>query len=59
MLIDHLLRIKNIISTAHALATRKADRVTITHLEVAITASEDFESDFRGVGEVGNMGSYV
>jgi hypothetical protein len=59
MLIDHLLQIKNIVSTAHALATRKGDRGTITHLEVAITAGEDLESDFRGVGQVGNMGSYV
>ncbi|KAI9695805.1 MAG: hypothetical protein M1836_006071 [Candelina mexicana] len=52
-------QIKNIISTAHALATRKGIRVTIAHLEVAITAGEDFEGDFKGAGQVDNMGSYV
>jgi hypothetical protein len=49
MLIDHLLQIKNIISTAHTLASRKGYRVTITYLEVANTAGEDFQSDLRGV----------
>ncbi len=59
ILIDLLLQIKNIVSTAHALASRKAIRVTIALLEVAIAAGDDFECDFRGAGQVGNMGSYV
>ncbi|KAL9629107.1 MAG: hypothetical protein Q9164_007019, partial [Protoblastenia rupestris] len=49
--------IKNIVSTAHALATRKGTRVTIAHLEVAIAAGEDFECDFKGAGQVGNRSS--
>jgi len=49
---DRVLQIKNIVSTAHALATRKGGWVTMSHLEVAITADEDFESDFRGASKV-------
>jgi len=59
MLIDYVLQIKNIVSTAYALASRKRDRVAMSHLEVAIAAGEDFECDFKGAGQVGNMQSYV
>ncbi len=59
MLIVCLLQIKNVVSTAHALATRKGSRVIMSHLEVAIAAGADFECDFRGAGQVGNMRSYV
>ncbi|KAI4176452.1 MAG: hypothetical protein LQ343_000988 [Gyalolechia ehrenbergii] len=52
-------QIKNIISAAFALASRKRDRVAMSHLEVAIAAGEDFECDFKGAGQVGNMQSYV
>ena len=54
-----MLQIKNIVSTAYALASRKRDRVTTSHLEVAIAAGEDFECDFKGAGHVGNIQSYV
>ena len=52
-------QIKNIVSTAYALASQKRDRVAMSHLEVAIAAGEDFECDFKGAGQVGNMQSYV
>ena len=45
-------------STAHALATEEEARVTISHLEVAIAAGEDFDGDFKGVGQIDNMRSY-
>ena len=59
MVTDIVLQIKNIISTAYALASRKRDRVAISHLEVAMVASEDFECDLKGAGHVGNMQSYA
>ena len=59
ILINRILQIKNIVSTAYALVSRKKHRVTISHLEIAIAAGEDFECDFKGAGQVGNMQSYV
>ena len=59
ILTDYVFQIKNIISTAHALASRKGIRVAISHLEVAIDAGKDFECDFKGAGQVGNMQSYM
>ena len=56
---DHLLQIKNVVSTAYALASRKGSRVAMSHLEVVVATGEDFECDFRGAGHVGNMQSYV
>ena len=52
-------QIKNIVSTAHALITRKGNRVTITDLEVAIDAGEDFDCNFRGASQAANIYSYV
>ena len=52
-------QIKNIVSTAYALASRKGNRVVMSHLEVAVATGEDFECDFRGVGHVGNLQSYA
>ncbi len=54
-----MLQIKNIVSTAHALASRKGSRVAISHLEVAIDAGKDFECDFKGAGQIGNLQSYA
>ena len=54
-----MLQIKNVVSTAYALASRKRDRVAISDLEVAMAASEDFESDFKGAGHVANRDSYA
>jgi len=59
ILTGYVFQIKNIVSTAHALATRKGSRVAISHLEVAIDAGKDFECDFKGAGLVGNLQSYA
>jgi hypothetical protein len=52
------MQIKNLMSTAHALATEEEARVTISHMEVAIAAGEDFEGDFKGVGQIENLNAY-
>ena len=57
-LINLLFQIKNLVSTAHALATEEGVRVTISHLEVAITAGEDFECDFKGTGSKEALNGY-
>jgi len=31
----------------------------MSHLEVPVATGEDFECDFKGGGQVGNMQSYV
>jgi hypothetical protein len=51
-------QIKNLVSTAHALATQEGCQVTMSHLEVAITACEDFECDFKGAGPTEAMNNY-
>jgi hypothetical protein len=51
-------QIKNLVSTAHALATQEGCQVTVSHLEVAITACEDFECDFKGAGATEAMRGY-
>jgi hypothetical protein len=58
VLINLLLQIKNLVSTAHALATEEGVRVTISHLEFAIDAGEDFEGDFKGVGRTEALNGY-
>jgi len=52
-------QIKNLVSTAHALATQEGCQVTMSHLEVAITACEDFECDFKGAGPTEALHSYA
>ena len=46
-------------STAQALAIQEGCQVTMSHLEVAIAASEDFECDFKGVGSKEAMNGYT
>ncbi|KAH8772378.1 hypothetical protein BGZ57DRAFT_419995 [Hyaloscypha finlandica] len=58
MLINLLLQIKNLVSTAHALATEEGGRATISHLEFAINVGEDFECDFKGAGSKEAMNGY-
>ncbi len=58
MLINLLLQIKNVVSTAHALATEEGARVTISHLEFAVDFGEDFECDFKGAGPKEAMNGY-
>jgi len=50
--------IRNLVSTAHALATQEGTHVTMSHLEVAIATGEDFECDFRGAGQIENLNAY-
>ncbi len=59
ILTDYVFQIKNIVSSAHALASRKGSQVAISHLEVAIGAGKNFECDFKGAGQVGNLQSYA
>ncbi len=55
-----LIRLLRILqSTAHALATQGGGQVTMSSLEVAIEACEDFESDSNGAGHFDNMQSYT
>jgi SpoVK/Ycf46/Vps4 family AAA+-type ATPase len=51
-------QIKNLVSTAHALAIQEGCQVTMSHLEVAIGACEDFECDFKGAGPKEAMNGY-
>ena len=53
-----VLQIKNLVSTAHALAVEEECQVSMSHLDVAITACEDFEGDFRGVGQIEHLHAY-
>jgi SpoVK/Ycf46/Vps4 family AAA+-type ATPase len=57
-LINVPFQIKNLVSTAHALAIQEGCQLTIPHLEVAITACEDFECDFQGAGPTEAMNGY-
>jgi AAA+ superfamily predicted ATPase len=57
-LITVLFQIKNLVSTAHALATQEGCQVNMSHVEVAIDACEDFERDVNGVGATDAMNGY-
>jgi SpoVK/Ycf46/Vps4 family AAA+-type ATPase len=57
-LITGLFQIKNLVSTAHALATQEGCQVAMSHLDVAIDACEDFECDFKGAGSKEAMNGY-
>ena len=37
----------------------KREQVAISHLEVAMAASEDFEYDLKGAGHMGNILFYT
>ena len=56
---DWLVQIKNAVSMAQALACYDKTRVSKSHLEIAITANEEFQYDFRGAGPIENMRSYT
>lgn len=47
-LTNSLLQIKNIVSTAHAPATRRKSQVLVSHLREAVFASEGFIKEFNG-----------
>lgn len=50
--------IKNLTSTAQALALQEGTRVTMSHLEFAIEAGEDFERDVNGAGLTEALNGY-
>ncbi|TVY88244.1 ATPase family AAA domain-containing protein 3-B [Lachnellula willkommii] len=50
--------IKNLTSTAQALALQEGTRVTMSHLEFAIEAGEDFERDVNGAGPTEALNGY-
>jgi hypothetical protein len=52
------LQIKNLTSTAHALALQEGAQISISHLESAIEAGEDFELDVNGTGSKEAMNGY-
>jgi SpoVK/Ycf46/Vps4 family AAA+-type ATPase len=52
------LQIKNLVSTAHALATQEGCQVAMSHLDVAIDACEEFECDFKGAGAKEALNGY-
>jgi hypothetical protein len=52
------MQIKNLMSTAYALATEEKARVTISYLKVAIAVNKDFEGDFKGVRQIENLNVY-
>ena len=52
------LQIKNLTSTAHASALQEGAQVTMSHLEFAIDAGEDFERDVNGAGPTEALNSY-
>ncbi|OBT86393.1 hypothetical protein VE02_05287 [Pseudogymnoascus sp. 03VT05] len=51
--------IKNLVSVALALAKQDGTQLGKSHLDIAIYASSNFESDFRGRGSIENMHSYM
>ena len=51
-------QIKNLTSTAHALALREGAQVTLSHLEFAIEAGEDFERDVNSAGSTEALNGY-
>lgn len=58
MLISVPFQIKNLTSTAQALALQEGVQVTMSHLEFVIEAGEDFERDVNGAGQADNLSSY-
>ncbi|KAH8759552.1 hypothetical protein F5882DRAFT_453760 [Hyaloscypha sp. PMI_1271] len=50
--------IKNLTSTAHAFALQEGAQVTMSHLESAIEAGEDFELDVNGAGSKEALNGY-
>lgn len=59
MLILVLPQIKNLASTAQALALQEGAQVTMPHLKYAIEAGEDFDRDVNGVGQTEALNSYL
>jgi hypothetical protein len=52
------VQIKNLTSTAQALALQEGAQVTMSHLEYAIKAGEDFDRDVNGAGSTEALNGY-
>ena len=48
-------QIKNVIATAHALATTENTQVTYPHILKAVKASENFFSEFNGADVIASL----
>ena len=46
-------------SAAQTLADHEESRVTVSHLEMAIAACDDFEGDFKGAGNADSVRGYL
>lgn len=51
-------QIKNIVSTAHALAMSEGKPLSQSHLKVVIDLDEEFQNDYNGAGHTANNMSY-
>ena len=51
-----IYQIKNIVVIAHALATKKGTRVTYSHVQQAVKASENFIREFNSISNVESVG---
>ena len=47
------------VAAANALAVYHNTKVSMSHLELVTSLSEEFESDFGGAGQVSNRHSYL
>jgi hypothetical protein len=52
---NDLFQIKNIVATAHALATKRKSQVLVSHLREAVSASEKFIKEFNGGHDASRM----
>ncbi|KAL8698333.1 MAG: hypothetical protein Q9201_006630 [Fulgogasparrea decipioides] len=51
-------QIKNMISTAHALAVNEMVPLSRSHLEIVIELDKEFQKDYNGAGQIANKASY-
>ncbi|KAL8875267.1 MAG: hypothetical protein Q9198_006348 [Flavoplaca austrocitrina] len=51
-------QIKNMISTAHALAVSEMVPLSRSHLEIVIDLDKEFQKDYNGTGQMANKASY-
>jgi hypothetical protein len=47
------------VSVAQAMADDEKSSISLSHLEEAIEFNQQFQSDFRGAGQIESMRSYV
>ncbi|KAF2174540.1 P-loop containing nucleoside triphosphate hydrolase protein [Zopfia rhizophila CBS 207.26] len=51
--------IKNIVSTAQALAEYEETQVNMSYLEIVVAANREFQTDFKGAGQIESRNSYA